>query len=93
MRYRCMLFSLILMLASFASTALAAPRVDPELTARMPIAPGTRQLGVILTFHGSQITDAQIAAVKSLGITTGVRMTNFPIVAVNATRGQIQQMI
>lgn len=93
MRYRCMLLLLIVTLASFASTALAAPNLDPELTARLPTASSTRQLGVILTFHGSQVTDAQITAVRALGITMGVRMTNFPIMGINATPGQIQQMM
>ncbi|MGQ0762205.1 MAG: S8 family serine peptidase [Acidobacteriota bacterium] len=90
MRYRCIF--LIVMLASFAGTAWPAPKVDPELSARLAVVDGTSQLGVILTFYGSQITDGHIAAVQALGITTGVRMSNFPIMAVNATPVQIQQM-
>lgn len=97
MRYRCLLQALILafmlVLSGFAGAARAAPKLDPELTARLSTAPSSRQLGVILTFHGPQITDSQVVAVRALGITMGVRMANFPIMAVNATPGQIQQMM
>jgi serine protease AprX len=85
--------ALIAMVTIFMGASLAAPKIDPELTARLKSVTGSAQLGVILTFHGSRITNAQVAAVQALGITTGLRMTNFPIMAVNATPAQLQQML
>jgi serine protease AprX len=87
------LFALIAMLTIFMGTGLAAPKVDPELNARLKAVQQSAQLGVILTFHGNRVTNAQVAAVQALGITTGIRMSNFPIMAVNATPAQIQQML
>ncbi|HEX8129671.1 MAG TPA: S8 family serine peptidase [Pyrinomonadaceae bacterium] len=82
------------------SSATIAPgntsvKVDPELRARLAAATGaasTQQLGVLLTFEGARVTDAAIAAVSSLGISTGVRMQNLPIMAVNATPAQIAEL-
>jgi serine protease AprX len=88
-----MLFAMVMMLVGFAAAASAAPRIDPELTARLAVASSTQRYGVILTFYGDHITDDQINAVRALGITSGVRMVNFPIMAVPATPPQIQQMI
>ena len=81
-----------LALMIFASASFAAPKIDSALRSRLKVAQPGVQLGVILTFYGDKVTDSQIAAVRGLGITTGVRMRNFPIVAVNATPVQIQQM-
>ena len=81
-----------LALMFFASASFAAPRIDSELESRLKVAQPGAQLGVILTFYGDKVTDTQIASVRGLGITTGVRMRNFPIVAVNATPLQIKQM-
>src|SRR5688572_625497 len=81
-----------LALMFFASASFAAPKIDPELASRLEVAQPGVQLGAILTFYGDKVTDSQIAAVRGLGITTGVRMKNFPIVAVNATPLQIKQM-
>jgi serine protease AprX len=80
------------MLTIFMGASLAAPKIDPELAARLKAVQGTAQLGVILTFQGNRITNSQVAAVQALGISVGIRMTNFPIMAVNATPSQIQQM-
>jgi serine protease AprX len=85
-------------LAAFAALALfspahAAPAVDAELKARLPLTPADKQLGVILTFRTDRVTDSQVAAVRSLGVTTGVRMRNLPIAAVNATPAQITQLL
>lgn len=82
----------MVMLAFFASASFAAPKIDSELTSRLKVEQPGVQLGVILTFYGDKVTDSQIAAVRGLGITNGIRMRNFPIVAVNATPAQIQQM-
>jgi serine protease AprX len=81
------------MLTIFMGASLSAPKVDPELTARLRTVEQNSQLGVILTFQGTRITNAQVAAVQALGITAGVRMTNFPIMAVNATPAQIQRLM
>ena len=75
------------------SAGAAAPKVDPELTARLASAQSVTQLGVILTFDTDRITDAQVGQVNALGITTGVRMRNFPIMAVNATPAQVRALI
>lgn len=93
MRYRNSMLALILVLGSFAATASAAPRLDPELTTRLASAAGTARFCVILTFSGDRVTDSQVSAIRALGVTMGVRMVNFPIIAVNATPAQIQQMI
>jgi serine protease AprX len=87
------ILALIATMTIFMGASLAAPKIDPELTARLKSVQQSTQLGVILTFQGSRITNAQVAAVQALGITTGLRMTNFPIMAVNATPLQIRQML
>src|SRR2546423_2456479 len=83
----------ILALILKAGGAMAAPRVDAELAARLTNAQSTKQLCVILTFDTARITEQQIAAVKALGITTGVTMRNFAIMGVNATPDQIRQLM
>jgi hypothetical protein len=40
------------MLTIFMGASLAAPKIDPELNARLKTLPGNSQLGVILTFQG-----------------------------------------
>ena len=85
--------ALATLITLFTVASMAAPKLDPELGARLKTASSDAQFGVILTFQGARITDSQVVAVKALGITTGIRMTNFPIMAVNATAAQIQQML
>jgi hypothetical protein len=87
MRHRLLLCALLAACAALGhiAQAHAAPSVDPELTARLPVTPANQQLAVVLTFHGDRVTDSQVAAIRSLGIDTGVRMRNLPIVAVNAS--------
>lgn len=80
-----------LLLTSFAATA--APSVDPELKSRLRTAQATELLGVVLTFQGETVSDQQMATVSALGIKTGVRFANFPIMGVNATPAQIQQLL
>jgi serine protease AprX len=87
------ILALVSIATVFMGASLAAPKVDPELTARLRAARESAQLGVILTFHGTRVTNAQVEAVSALGITTGVRMTNFPIMAVNASPTQIQRLL
>ncbi|HVG33354.1 MAG TPA: S8 family serine peptidase [Pyrinomonadaceae bacterium] len=96
MRCRHLIFVFILILSSLcgAAAVVAAPKIDPELASRLKAAQQSTQLfGVILTFNSDRITDAQVTAVSALGIRTGVRMANFPIMAVNATPSQITQML
>lgn len=90
---RATFLALATLITLFTVASLAAPKLDPELGARLKTATSGAQLGVILTFQGTRITDSHLAAVKALGITTGIRMANFPIMAVNATPAQIQQMM
>lgn len=92
MRYRQLLIAIAFMLGSIAAETFAAPRVDPELSARLARADASRLFGVILTFEGERVTNSQVAALSALGIRAGVRMNHLPIVAVNATRAQIEQM-
>lgn len=92
MNYRNLLLAVAMLCACFAAEAAAAPRVDSELSARLSVARPTDRLGIILTFYGNSITDSQVNSVRTLGVRMGVRMTNFPIMAVNATPSQIQQM-
>ena len=93
MRYRQLFWSLLAALALTATAAQAAPSVDPELSARLPRTPAAQQLGVVLTFRGDRVTDAQVRSLEALGIETGLRMRNLPIVAVNATPAQIAQIV
>lgn len=92
MRIRHLALAVALMLFGFVS-ANAAPKIDRELSARLAVAGATTKFGVILTFYGDRITQANIAAVQALGIRSGVRMVNFPIIGVPATAGQIRQMM
>src|SRR5215211_6518038 len=87
------LLAIIATLTIFVCASSAAPKVDPELSARLSSVSSDALLGVVLTFHGNRITDAQVAAVQALGITTGVRMRNFPIMGVNATPAQVRQLL
>ena len=95
MRHRLLLSATLAALAALASfsQAHAAPTVDPELRARLPLTSADKQLGVILTFRGDRVTDAQVAAIRSLGISVGLRMRNLPIAAVNASPAQINQLV
>ena len=77
----------------FAAGAQAAPKVDPQLKSKLATATPTELFGVILTFKGERVTDAQVAQVLGLGIRGGYRMNRLPVVAVNATPAQVQRMI
>lgn len=74
------------------ATTYAAPTVDPQLRAKLQTAQPTDLFGVILTFNGERIDDAQVAKVLALGIQSGYRMNRLPIMAVNATPAQITQL-
>jgi serine protease AprX len=85
--------AIIATLTIFVGASSAAPKVDPELTARLRTARPDAVLGVVLTFQGNRLTDAEVKSVEALGISVGVRMRNFPIMGVNASPAQIQQML
>ena len=72
--------------------AQAAPKVDSQLQAKLLGAKATDLFGVILTFKGDRVSDAQVAQVLGLGVRGGYRMNQLPVVAVNATAAQIQRM-
>ncbi|HYN86517.1 MAG TPA: S8 family serine peptidase [Pyrinomonadaceae bacterium] len=92
MRLRQTLFTFLFVLVVTASAAHAAPTFDPALAARLRAADASKLFGVILTFDGDAVTDSQVAQLSALGITTGVRMQRLPVVAVNATRAQIESL-
>ena len=77
----------------FAPVAQAAPQVDPQLKARLAGAKPADLFGVILTFRGERVTDAQVAQVLALGVSGGYRMRSLPVVAVNATAAQVSRMV
>jgi serine protease AprX len=76
----------------FAAGAQAAPKLDPQLQSKLAVAGPTDLFGVILTFKGERVSEAQAAQVLGLGIRGGYRMNQLPVVAVNATAAQVQQM-
>ncbi|MBV8857257.1 MAG: S8 family serine peptidase [Acidobacteria bacterium] len=76
----------------FTLSAQAAPKLDPQLKSKLLTAKPTDLFGVILTFKGERVGEAQVAQVLGLGIRGGYRMNRLPVVAVNATPAQIRQM-
>jgi serine protease AprX len=73
--------------------AQAAPKVDPQLKAKLAKASPTELFGLLLTFRGERVGEAQVAQVLGLGIRGGYRMNRLPVVAVNATAAQVQRMM
>jgi serine protease AprX len=80
------------LVAVFALGAQAAPKVDPQLKSKLSIAKPTDLFGVILTFKGERVTEAQVSQVLGLGVAGGYRMQSLPVVAVNATAAQVLRM-
>jgi serine protease AprX len=80
------------LLAVLGLSAQAAPKVDPQLSAKLAHAAPTDLFGVLLTFNSDRVTDDQTSRVLALGISGGYRMNRLPIVAVNANPAQIAQM-
>ena len=78
--------------AMFAAGAQAAPRLDPQLSAKLASARAGDLFGVVLTFKGERVTDAQVAQLLALGVGGGYRMRSLPVVAVNATAAQVAQL-
>jgi serine protease AprX len=76
----------------FAASAQAAPKIDPQLKTKLTTAKAADLFGVILTFKGERVSEAQAAQVLGLGIRGGYRMSQLPVVAVNATAAQIARM-
>ena len=67
MNARFVILAALVLAGSLSPTAAGAVKMDPELTSRLSATPATKQLGVILTFNGQRVTDAQVNAVKALG--------------------------
>ena len=80
------------LVAASALAAQAAPKLDPQLKAKLAGARADQLFGVILTFRGERVTDAEVAQVLALGVGGGYRMQSLPVVAVNATAAQVQRM-
>ena len=78
--------------AVFAVSTQAAPKLDPQLRARLTTAKATDLFGVVLTFKGERVTDAQVAQVVALGVSGGYRMRSLPVIAVNATPAQVMKL-
>ena len=93
MRIERTIIAALMTLILFAGASLASPKVDPELSLRLASARPDALFGVILTFQGNTLTDEQVARAGALGITSGVRLANFPIMAVNATPEQIKGLM
>ena len=66
-RQRLILIAVVFSLATALATA--APKVDPNLTARLQTAKASDLFGVILTFNGDRVEETQLAQVRALGIT------------------------
>jgi hypothetical protein len=67
MTHRRLVVVFVMLFVSFAGAANAAPKLDPELSARLALARPTDQFGVILTFEGDQVTQSQVEAVRAPG--------------------------
>lgn len=91
-RFFRLLLAAVALGAVFTAGAQAAPKIDPQLKSRMLTAKATDLFGLLLTFKGERVTDAQAAQVLGLGIRGGYRMNRLPVVAVNATAAQIQRL-
>lgn len=87
------LLAAALVVAFFGSRAQAAPKVDPQLRAKLLTAKTTDLFGVILTFKGERVTDSMVSQVMALGVSGGYRMNRLPVIAVNATPAQITRMM
>jgi len=81
-----------LVVAFCVSGAQAAPKVDPQLRAKLVGAKPTDLFGVVLTFKGERVTESIVSQVMALGVSGGYRMNRLPVVAVNATPAQIARM-
>ncbi|HVF66921.1 MAG TPA: S8 family serine peptidase [Pyrinomonadaceae bacterium] len=81
-----------MVVAFFCSGAKAAPKVDPQLRAKLADAKATDLFGVVLTFEGERVTEALVSQVMALGVSGGYRMNRLPVVAVNANPAQIVKM-
>jgi serine protease AprX len=88
MRFKARLLALSLLLA-VATISASAATVDPALGKLLSKAAPADRLEVVITYH-SMPTTADIAALRLLGITTGIRYRALPMVAVLATPAQIR---
>ena len=58
-----LIVAVLILVAGLVQVATGAPKIDPQLSARLLTTPSTKELGVILTFNGQHVTDSQVNAV------------------------------
>ncbi|WP_064749365.1 S8 family peptidase [Lysobacter antibioticus] len=73
--------------------ALADAHLDPQLLSRMAAAASADRLQIVISYEQSgPVTAPQIAALKALGIDTGVTMRTLPIAGALATPAEIRAL-
>jgi serine protease AprX len=73
--------------------ALAGARIDPGLAQTLSHASAGDQLTVVVSYnHSGAINAAELATLKSLGITKGITMRSLPIAGVVATPAEINAL-
>ena len=73
--------------------ALADAHLDPQLVSKLAATASDGELQVVVSFEQSgPVTAAQLAALKSLGITKGITMRSLPIAGALATPAEIRAL-
>ncbi|MBX9400999.1 S8 family serine peptidase [Lysobacter sp. BMK333-48F3] len=76
-----------------SGVALADAHLDPQLLSRMAAAASADRLQIVVSYEQSgPVTAPQIAALKALGIDTGVTMRTLPIAGALATPAEIHAL-
>ncbi|MBP3984561.1 S8 family serine peptidase [Pseudoxanthomonas helianthi] len=76
-----------------SGVALADAHLDPQLLAKIAAAAPTDDLQVVISYKQSTpVSAAQLATLRSLGITRGVTMRTLPIAGALATPAEIQAL-
>lgn len=76
-----------------SGVALADAHLDPQLLSRMAAAASADRLQIVVSYEQSgPVTAPQIAALKALGIDTGVTMRTLPIAGALATPAEIRAL-
>ncbi|MBA3486820.1 MAG: S8 family serine peptidase [Lysobacter sp.] len=77
----------------FSGVALADAQLDPQLLDLMSAAQADEHLQVVVSYAQSKpVSATQVAALKALGIDTGVTMRTLPIVGALATPAEIRAL-
>ena len=75
-----------------SGVALADAHLDPQLVSKMATA-GTGELQVVISYEQSgPVTAAQVAALKTLGISKGITMRSLPVAGALATPAEIRAL-